>query len=176
MSSDKSITAEVKLDKKTFRRFAFFDAFVLKKRWIRPAVFCGIMTVSAVAALLIAKEQSWLIAGVLLAVGVGLPAVYVISFLDQVNMQAKKNGLSAKRSTYTVIIDNGGVTVHNHRKEGEKLHLTWNDISGAYRRRDCIYLYAGMNRAFLLPDGQADISGSELWEYISARHSDNSRS
>ena len=31
------ITVAVKLDEKTFKRFARFDMFALRKKWIRPA-------------------------------------------------------------------------------------------------------------------------------------------
>ena len=41
----------------------------------------------------------------------------------------------------------------------------WTDIT-AYRRRGCIYVYAPKNKAFLLPDGQADVQDIELWEFI----------
>ena len=167
MESGKVITAEVRLDKKTFRGFAFYDTFVIKKRWIRPAVFFAIMTVSAAAALLIGKEQSGLLAGVLFAAGAGLPAVYVISFLDQVNTQAKKNLLSPERLVYTLVLDDRGLNVSNHQKADEKLELEWKDIT-AYYRKKCIYLYSG-GKAFLLPCGQSDVSDSELKEYISSR-------
>ena len=173
MKADKAITVEVSLDRKTFRDFALFDTFVLKKRWIRPAVFCGIMTVFAIAALLIGKEQSALIAGVLFAVGIGLPAVYIISFLDQINSQAKKNRLSADRKIYTVTLGSEDIAVRHHRQEGETLSVKWNDIAGIYRRRSCVYIYTDKNKAFLLPDGQADVTDSELWEYISEHAADN---
>ena len=81
MESKKIITVKVRLDKKLFRSFAFYDTFVVKKRLVRPALFCVIMAAFAAAALIIGKEQSGLIAGVLLFVGLGLPAVYVLSFL-----------------------------------------------------------------------------------------------
>ena len=168
MSSVKTITVEVRPDKRTFRDFAVFDAFVLKKHWVRPTIFCAAMTVFAVAALLFVQEQPWLIAGVLLAVGYGLPAVYVLSFLSQVSAQAKKNRLSADKKVYTVTLGEECVTVKGERRENETLTLEWANLT-AYRRKRCIYLYADKNRAFLLPDGQADVSGGELWEFISAR-------
>ena len=138
-----------------------------EKRWIRPAVFCGIMSVFALAALLTGNEQSGLIAGVLFAVGTGLPAVYLISFLDQIRVQSKKISLSSGRKVYAVTVADEGVTVCHHLHKGETLNVKWSDMAGAYRRRKCIYLYADKNRAFLLPNGQADASDSELWEYIS---------
>ena len=60
------------------------------------------------------------------------------------------------------------VTVKGERRENETLTLEWANLT-AYRRKRCIYLYADKNRAFLLPDGQADVSGGKLWEFISAR-------
>ena len=175
MKDDRAVTVDVSLDTKTFRNFALFDTFRLKKRWIRPAVFCGIMSAFALAALLAGNEQSGLLAGVLFAVGIGLPAVYFISFLDQINSQAKKMHLSAKRKVYTVTVDSGGVTVEHHLQKGETLHMNWSDIAGAYRRRRCIYLYADNNRAFLLPNGQADADDSELWDRISEHVSEKKR-
>ena len=69
------ITVSAKLDEKTFKRFARFDMLILRKKWIRPAVFSLILVAFAFIALLLRKEQSGLIAAVLLAVGIGLPLV-----------------------------------------------------------------------------------------------------
>ena len=168
MGTDKTIKVKVKLDRKTFRDFALYDAFVLKKRWIRPMIFCAIMTASAAVALIFGKEQQGLIAGVLLAAGIGLPAVYILSFLSQIRAQAEKNRLSADKEVYTVFLGCSGVTVHNRQRENEVLDIKWNDVT-AYRRKSCIYLYYGQNRAFLLPHGQADVSDSEMWEFITTR-------
>ncbi len=67
------------------------------------------------------------------------------------------------------------VTVEHHLQKGETLHMNWSDIAGAYRRRRCIYLYADNNRAFLLPNGQADADDSELWDRISEHVSEKKR-
>ena len=69
------ITVSAKLDEKTFKRFARLDMFILRKKWIRPAVFSLILVAFAFIALLLRKEQSGLIAAVLLVVGIGLPLV-----------------------------------------------------------------------------------------------------
>jgi len=44
--------------------------------------------------------------------------------------------------------------------------LKWSQMAAAYRAKGCIYLYVNPARAFLLPDGQADVSDDELWEYL----------
>ena len=51
------ITIPVKLDEKTFRRFAYFDMFILRKKWIRPVVFFLIMTAFAFAALAVLVNE-----------------------------------------------------------------------------------------------------------------------
>jgi len=166
MKSKKVITVKVKLDKKIFRSFAFYDTFIVKKRWVRPALFCVIMTAFAVAALIMGKEQSVLIAVVLIFAGFGLPAVYVLSFLGQVNAQARKYKLDSNREVYTVTLDNDGLTMRGYEKSDDILTLKWQELVGVYRRRHCVYLYTNKNKAFLLPEGQADVTDEELWKYI----------
>lgn len=38
MGPEKTIVIPVRLDEKTFKRFARFDMFVLRKKWVRPLV------------------------------------------------------------------------------------------------------------------------------------------
>ena len=64
MNSEKAIVIPVRLDEKSFKRFAFFDIFVLRKKWIRPLVFSLILIAFAFVVLLARKEQSGLIAAV----------------------------------------------------------------------------------------------------------------
>ncbi len=125
MSTDKTITIPVRLDERTFRRFARFDMFSLRKRWIRPALFSLILIVFAFIALLARKEQSGMIAAVLLAVGIGLPVVYIGTFLSQVNMQAARRGLKPARNVYTVRLRNEGILVTNSQKKEDPLEMDW---------------------------------------------------
>ena len=166
MSEEKTIVIPVRLDEKTFRRFARFDMFTLRKRWIRPAVFSVILIVFAFVALLSRKEQSGMIAAVLLVVGIGLPVVYVGSFLSQVNIQAAQQKLKPARAVYTVTLRESGILVKNDRKEEGRLEMEWSAIQKAFRQKGCIYLYVTAARAFLLPDGQADAPDSEVWQYL----------
>ena len=50
---DAAITVPVRLDSGTFRRFAFFDAFVVKRHWRAPALFSGLMFAFAALTLLL---------------------------------------------------------------------------------------------------------------------------
>lgn len=169
MSPEKKIVIPVRLDEKTFRRFARFDMFSLRRKWVRPLVFSLILIAFALAALLIRKAQSGMIAAVLLAVGIGLPVVYIGTFLSQVNMQAVRLKLKPARPVYTVTLRESGITVENNRKKEDLLELEWSALQRAFRKKGCIYLYVTAAKAFLLPDGQADAPDPEVWDYL-VRH------
>ena len=166
MSTDKLITIPVRLDEKTFKRFARFDMFILRKKWIRPVLFSVILIAFAFTALLIRKEQSGMIAAVLLAVGIGLPVVYFGSFLSQVNMQSLQSKLKPARSVYTVTFRESGILVENNQRQEDPLEMDWDSVQKAFRRKGCIYLYVTPAKAFLLPDGQADVPDEEVWRYL----------
>ncbi len=160
------ITVRVKLDEKTFKRFARFDMLALRKKWIRPAAFALILIAFAFVALLARKEQSGMIAAVLLAVGIGLPLVYIGTFLSQVNMQAARAKLKPARPVYTVTLREEGVRIVNDQKEEEPQEVPWSTICQAFRKKGCIYLYVTAQKAFLLPQKQADAPDHEVWAYI----------
>ena len=144
------------------------DTLSRRKKWIRPAVFALILTAFAVAALLLRKEQSGLIAAVLLAVGLGLPLVYIGTFLSQVNMQAVRAKLKPARLVYTVTLREAGIRVENHQKKEDPLETDWSSVQRAFRKKGCIYLYVTAAKAFLLPDGQANAPDSEVWAYLTS--------
>ena len=47
------IVIPVKLDEKTFKRFARFDMFILRKHWVRPLIFSLLLTAFAIVALFV---------------------------------------------------------------------------------------------------------------------------
>ncbi|MBR0408736.1 MAG: YcxB family protein [Clostridia bacterium] len=163
------ITVPVKLDEKTFKRFARFDMLSLRKRWVRPAVFAGILTAFALVALFSGKKEMELIAAVLLVVGLGLPIVYLGAFLSQVNMQAVQQKLGKEgRRVYDIRLTDQEIIVVNRRKTDERVVLPWKDVLQAYRDKGCIYLYVHTVRAFLIPDGQASVPADDVWAFITA--------
>ena len=159
-------TIPVKLDVKTFRRFSFFDTLKLRRRWVRPVVFAVILIAFAVIALLSRREQSGLIAAVLLAVGLGLPLVYFGTFFSQVNLQVAHHNLDKPRRVYTVVLNNDGVKVTNDQMAENPVQVPWKEVQAAFRVKGCIYLYVNAARAFLLPDGQGNAPAEEIWEYL----------
>ena len=166
MPGNQSITVQVRLDEKTFRRFARFDMLSLRRKWVKPVVFALILCAFAAVALISRLPQSGMIAAVLLAVGLGLPIVYIGMFLSQVNMQASKWRLGKGRNVYTVKLTEEGFQVTNPRKQENTGLIPWEKAAQAFRRKDCIYLYATPAKAFLLPNGQADAPDDAVWAYI----------
>ncbi len=159
---EKNIAVSVTLDTKTFRRFALFDTFVIKKHGRKPILFSLILLAFAVAALWLRKEQSGMIAAVLLVIGLGLPILYIGVFISQVNLQAERFKLGKGRKVYVITLENSGVTVHNLQQKEEDLRLSWDGVWRAYQRKGCVYLYASPAKAFLLPAGQADAPDREV--------------
>ena len=166
MAENQTITIPVKLDEKTFRRFARFDMLCLRRRWVKPLIFALILCAFAAVALITRLPQSGMIAAVLLVVGLGLPVVYIGMFLSQVNMQAAQWKLGKGRSVYTVRLSGDGFQVSNDRKQENTGVVPWEKAAQAFRRKDCIYLYATPAKAFLLPSGQADAPDDAVWSMI----------
>jgi len=149
----KDIRVQSNIDPKTFRRFALFDTFYRRKRWRGPLLFAVIL--SAFAAVCFAlqgrKEQAVLLGAVLLAVGIGLPAAYFVSYLLSVNAQAKKLGLSASRTAYTLYLGERTVRAVSGKERAE---FPWSGLFRAYRTGNGVYLYTDPQKAFLLPEAQ----------------------
>ena len=164
--SEQNITAAVRLDKRQFRRFALYDAFALRRLWVRPALFAAIMLAFALAALIIRRDQSGLIAAVLLAVGLGLPAVWVGTYISQVDREARRLHLDPPRLVYTVTLAERGIHVQHARREGESLDAAWDQIVSIRRCRKDTYLYLSRTQAFILPAGQADAPDEAVERFL----------
>lgn len=149
------VTVPVKLTAKGFRDFAVYDTLVRQRRWVLPAVFCLILSGSAAIcyALRDRSPNAGLLVGVLLAVGLGLPAVYFVSFWNSVRQQIRRMGLTEPKAVYTVTLDGQGV----HVDAGEEhLDHPWAELYQAHLRPDAVYLYPSPKRAYLLPYADTD--------------------
>lgn len=160
-----TITVRVEMDAKTFRSFAWFDAFSRQKRWRSPALFAAILLAFAAVCFLMQgrAEQAALLGGVLTAVGVILPLGYFLQFYVTLRDQVKKFGLSQPKEVYSLTFSPEHVLVTNGKEENA---LAWDSIFAAYRRKGCIYLYAAANKAFLLPEDQIPGGGDGLWAML----------
>lgn len=165
----KKITIRVKMDGRTFRRFAMYDTFVKRKRWHSPAIFGSIMCAAAVVCFIMNHVDGAVMLGTVLSIiGLGMPAVYVGTFLSSVSSSIHAQKLP--RYVYEVELTDGkpdGVFIRSlGTAKNEHMTLNWNTMHTAHRTKGCIYLYAVPAKAFLLPDGQADATPDEVWEML----------
>lgn len=156
------ITVHTKWDEKTFRRFALFDLFVVRKKWVLPAVLALVMIALAAIAL---PARKGVPAAVLLATGIGLPLAFAGALLLRVNRQIAGAGREPGQPVCTVTMLEEGVRTVNEGQE-EAQEADWQSIKRAYRRKGCVYLYVTEQKAFLLPSRQADAPDAEVWDFI----------
>lgn len=165
-----TITIPVKIDAKAFRRFAAFDTLYRQKRLKLPLIFAAIMLAFSVVCFMLnnGSNQAYLLGGVLLAVGLGLPAVYFGVYFHSVSQQAKQLKLQTPQLVYTLELSGAkdGVKIVSAKQEGGEVRRRWDSLYGVYRTKDSMYLYVTERQAFLLPNGQADASPEELWEFF----------
>lgn len=149
------VTVPVKLTAKGFRDFAIYDTLVRQRRWMAPVVFCLILSVSAAIcyALRDRSPNAGLLVGVLLAVGLGLPLVYFISFFGSIRQQIRRMGLSEPKEVYTVTLDSQGVHVD---AGAEHRDHPWESVYQARLRAEAVYLYPSPKQAYLLPYADTD--------------------
>lgn len=167
-----TITISSRIDTKTFRKFAIFDTLIRQKRYRSPVIFAGIMLVFACICYIMngRAEQAVLLGNVLLSIGIILPTVYFGTFFFSVNSQAKKMKLDPPKHVYTITMaltdEEEGISIVTPTGEGGTLRVKWENVHMAYRVEDCIYFFISPRQAFLLPDGQANVTPDELWDYL----------
>ena len=108
------------------------------------------------------REESALLGGVLLAVGLGLPLAYILIFLSSVSTKAKQLKLGSTPVAYTVSLSPEAVAVTAGEQRAE---YAWKDIMYAYRIKRSICLYVGANRAYLPPIASQQ-EEAERWSLI----------
>lgn len=164
-----TIVIPSKIDDKLFSSFAFFDTIILQKRLRSPLIFAGLMGSFACVcyALHNKADQAIFMGNVLLIIGLALPIVYFGSFFSSVQAQITRLHLRYPQHVYTVYLDGekDGVVIADP-KASSTAFRKWDDIFGAYRVKGCIYLYVTPRQAFLLPDGQANVTPDELWAFL----------
>ena len=158
------LTMTGNIDGTVFRNFAFFDSFVRKKGWRNPVIFACIMTAFAAVCFAARKthEQAAMLGGVLLAIGLLLPAVWFALFYVSVSKQVKINGLSATKAQYYVLLSPEKIRVIRGEERAE---YEWKSVYMAYRVKGCIYLYVTSARAYLMPDCD---DTQKAWEMITS--------
>lgn len=164
-----TITAHVKINALIFRRFALYDTFRLKRRWVSPALFSVILFAFSFLCMLSGKEQAGLIATILQVIGLGLPVCYVLAFLVQVHDQCKRLGLKTLRPAYTLNFEDQQLRVINDMQREPEVSLPYASLHGVWRGNCAYYVYAAPTRAFILPDGQYGLTPAQMHDFLSER-------
>lgn len=169
---EQSFRVRSKITPETFREFAVFDTFRRQKRYKGPLLFALIMTGFAVICFTQVgrREQAGMLGGLLLTVGIWLPAVYILNFLYSVNKKAKQLERVGNKAAYTVELSGEGVTV---TAGGERTDYDWDGIECVYRLKRCVCLYVTANRAYILPAG--DKGDDDIWVLVCRSASENKR-
>ena len=164
------VTVNVHMDAATFKHFARFDTFILRRRWRSPAIFAAILTGFSIVAFLMQgrAEQAELIAWLLLVIGLGLPAAYFLHFEVQLSGQVRRLSIKKPRPAYFVTLTEDGVRVVNNMGKEPPLTFSWSDVHAVHRRRAALYLYHTENRAFILPEKDASVSLATLFDTCAA--------
>lgn len=178
--AEKSILIPVRLDAAAFQEFALFDTFLRRGTLRRIALFAGPLLAAACACFAFggAGGQGALLGGALLAVGLVLPAVYLLNFFKDVKTKSAQLGLDKPKLVYTVRLGEAAVSfcpAHPGKAPGGaapaqqgEANTPWPQVYGAWRTREAVYLYTAENTACLLPAGQASVPDEELWAFIAA--------
>ena len=158
----------VTLSAADFSAFAWFDTFLRRGRWRMPALFAAAFTAFACVAFARADagNQGVLLGCVLLAVGLGLPLVYLANYALSLRRQAKAMGLP--RPVYNIELGGDGVTCYHTAGEGAAAFTPWAGVYGAWRRGDAVYLYPDAQHAYLLPDTGKPAAARRVWDCIAA--------
>lgn len=157
---DARVTPEV------FREFAFFDTFRQQKRWKGPVLFALIMGGFAAVcfALQGSRDQAALIGTVLLVVGLGLPAAYVLSFYLSVRRQEKALKAAGCPVAYQLRLEEEGLAVRQGDREER---YPWEQVVLARRLKRCLCIYVEERRAFLIPPRDGE-EAERLWAFLTA--------
>ncbi|MDO4268071.1 MAG: YcxB family protein [Eubacteriales bacterium] len=165
-----TIVITSKVDKSVFYRFSWFETMVRTKRYRSPAVFTTIMLIFSLICFsqVGRREQAGLLGGVLLGIGILLPAIYFFNFFLSVREQAKKMGLERPKHVYTVSMTDApdGIAIVTPTGKGGTLRVRWDQIHAVYQAKDCIYFYVSDRQAFLLPKGQANVPDDKLIRFL----------
>lgn len=167
------IFIRVRLGAGQFRSFCAFDTFRIKRRHLPALIVTVILLTLGVAALLFGNSSSGTLAGILTGLALAVPMVLTGLYVIQIESQVSAQGLKASPEVYALRLGENGVTITGVHRSSGSAHLDWNSVWAAYRVRGAIYLYVSEERAFILPDGQANEDSARIWDFLRTQMGDS---
>ncbi len=159
---------DVILSESLFRRFTMFDILKRRKMWRSPVIFASILSGCAcVCYIMHHVDGAILLGSVLLAVGLGMPAVYFSTFFSSLRKEIKNQNLKTPRQVYTLELTDkaDGIFIRN---KTEKATYKWEQVFHVYRDKDATYLFLTAARGFILPHDCVPEGADALWTLITS--------
>lgn len=159
---------DVILTESLFRRFTMFDILKRRKMWRSPVIFASILGGCAIVCFLMHHvDGAVLLGSVLLAVGLGMPAVYFSTFFSSLHKEIKNQKLKPARQVYTLELTGqpDGIFIRN---KTEKATYKWEQVFHVYKDKNATYLFLSAQRGFILPHECVPNGGDSLWELITS--------
>ena len=162
---ERGMRIESKMTPRVFREFALFDTFRRQKRHRKPLLFSVILLAfAAVCFTQVGRvDSAGLLGGVLAAVGLGLPVVYIFSYLASVRRTCKRLEELGCPVVYEVRLLPSCVRVN---LDGKEKDYPWKKLHFAYRLQRCVCVYINENQAYLLPNTGDAGHETKLWKLI----------
>lgn len=160
---------DVMLTEALFRRFTMFDILKRRKMWRAPVTFASILGGCACVCFIMHKvDGAVLLGSVLLAVGLGMPAVYFSTFFSSLQKEIKKQKLKSPRLVYTVELTDkpDGIFIRN---KTEKATYKWEQVFHAYHDKNATYLFLSAMQGFILPHDCAPTGSDALWNLLTSQ-------
>lgn len=158
---------DVLMTEEIFLRFTTFDVLRRRKMWRAPVIFAAILSACAAVCFAMRHVRGAVFLGVvLLAVGLGMPLVYFVSFYFSLRKQVRLRNLKRPQNVYSLELtrEKKGIHVSNQR---EKVDYEWKRVYHAYRDALSTYLYLSPAQAFILPHTcLGDREPEELWALL----------
>ncbi len=147
------------IDAAALREYAVYDTLVRRKRWVSPAVFAAILGAFAVVCFAASRTRPGgvLLGTVLLTIGLGLPAIYIGTYLQSVRKQLRKMADTGSKVTFTVRLAPQGITMTRGEQEQT---WSWKKVRLVHRLRRSIAVYPEENQAFLIGGGSINLSAA----------------
>lgn len=159
---------DVILSESLFRRFTLFDILKRRKMWRSPVIFASILGGCACVCFIMHHiDGAVLLGSVLLAVGLGMPAVYFSTFFSSLRKEIKNQDLKTPRPVYTLELTDkpDGIFIRNKK---EKATYKWEQVFHAYRDKTATYLFLSATRGFILPHDCTSDNGDALWHLLTS--------
>ena len=164
---------DVILSEALFRHFTMFDILKRRKMWRSPVIFASILSGCACVCYIMHHVDGAVMLGtVLLAVGLGMPAVYFSTFFSSLHKEIKSQNLKTPRQVYTLELTDtaDGIFIRN---KTDKATYKWEQVFHVYRDKNATYLFLTAARGFILPHDCVPEGADALWALVTSMLPEN---